>query len=127
MAALFRRLLLILLLITLTGDQWAVMQSAAWATMLVNYLRTDSLPQAVTHTFDGQHPCPLCNAIAQGKKSEKKSDCMPSLSRLEFLPTEQECRLISPDRFQLVLVKSYQFAQTLAKPPLTPPPRAIRA
>jgi hypothetical protein len=122
-----RRLLLILLLITLTGDQWAVMQSAAWATMLVNYLRTDSLPQAVTRTFDGQHPCPLCNAIAQGKKSEKKSDCMPSLTRLEFLPTGQECRLISPDRFQLVLVEPDQFVQTLAKPPLTPPPRALRA
>jgi hypothetical protein len=127
MAVPVRRLLLILLLITLTGDQWAVLQSAAWATMIVNYLRTDSLPQAVTYTFDGRHPCPFCNAITQNKKSENKSDYMPNLTRLEFLPVDQECALVAPDRFQLVLAESDEFAQILAKPPLTPPPRAIRA
>jgi len=114
-------------MITLTGDQWVMMQSAAWATMLVSYLRTDSLPQAVTHTFDGNHPCPLCNAIAQSKKSEKKSEFMPNPTRLVFLPVEQERALAAPDRFQLVLVESSKFAQALAKPPMTPPPRAIPA
>ncbi len=115
------------MLITVTGDPWAVLQSAAWATMLVNHLRTDSLPQAMSRTFDGRHPCPLCNAIARSKKSEKKSDSMPNLTRLEFPPVNQECLLAEPDRFQLVPVESDRLAQTLAKPPLTPPPRAIRA
>jgi hypothetical protein len=119
-----RKLLLVLLLITAVSDQWAIMQSAAWATMLVNSLRSNSLPQAVTRTFDGQHPCALCNAIAQGKKSEKKTDSMPALTRLEFLPAEGKSSLVPADRFQLALLISDKLSQELATPPLTPPPRA---
>ena len=40
--------------------------------MLTQNLRTGSLEDAVTKTFDGQHPCCLCKQIAAGKKSESE-------------------------------------------------------
>jgi hypothetical protein len=123
----FRKLCLVLLLITATSDQWAVLQSAAWATMLVNHLRSDSIPRAVTQTFDGQHPCPLCNAIAQGKKSEKKSDSLASVTRLEFLPAEANHAMAGDVRFLILAPTSDKLDETLAATPLTPPPRAIHA
>jgi hypothetical protein len=103
------------------------MQSAAWATMLVNSLRTDSLPQAVTNTFDGNHPCPLCKAIAKGQSSQKKTELLLNPIRIVFLPMTRESALIAPERFQMVRITSDTFAQTPANPPLTPPPRAICA
>jgi hypothetical protein len=127
MPASARRLLLILLLIAATGDQWAVMQSAAWVTMLVSSLRTDSLPQAVTNTFDGKHPCPLCKAIAKGESSQKKTDLLPNPTRLVFLPPARESALTAPERFQMVRIHLDKIAQSPVKQPLTPPPRAICA
>ena len=74
MVARFSKFLLVVALVTTTGLHWAMLQSVAWTTMLADNLRTQSLAEAVTHTFDGRHPCCLCNAIAAGRKSEKKKE-----------------------------------------------------
>jgi hypothetical protein len=127
MTAASRRFFLILLLIAASGDQWAVMQSAAWAGMFVNSLRKDSIPLAVTETFDGKHPCPLCKAIAKSESSQEKTELMPTITRIVFLPTARVFTFAAPDRFQLVRMRSDTIAQTPANPPLTPPPRAACA
>ena len=36
--------------------------------MLADNLTTHSFGAALQRTFDGKHPCPLCKAIAEGKK-----------------------------------------------------------
>jgi len=66
-------------LVLITGAHWAALQTVAWTTMLANNLRTQSVSEAVSHTFDGEHPCPLCRAIAAAKKSEKKSAAVSPL------------------------------------------------
>lgn len=54
------------------GLQWAVLQGVAWTGMLISYARDASLIEAVAKTFDGDHPCPLCKAVAKGQQQEQK-------------------------------------------------------
>ena len=72
------KILIVLALVAALGAHWALLQTVAWTTMLANNLQSHSLSQAVTDTFDGNHPCPLCRAIAAAKKSEKKSEAVSS-------------------------------------------------
>lgn len=90
--------------------------------MLAQNLRYDSLAQAVTHTFDGQHPCCLCKAIAAGKKTEKKSEFAPSFKTLEFPPATEDFVLTIPAHFALPTAADF-FARTFSENPPTPPPR----
>ncbi len=67
------RLLLVAILMFSIGLHWIVLQSAAWAGMIVTYaVQEGSLIDGVSQTFDNAHPCPLCCAIKQGRQSEKK-------------------------------------------------------
>src|SRR5580700_2762032 len=92
-----RGILVIFMLLAVTGGPWSIMQAVAWTTMLAGNLRTGSFSQAVTQTFDGQHPCNLCKAIAAGKKSEGKSEMTPPVMRLEFLPQSRSFSLVESD------------------------------
>ena len=50
-----------------------MLQSVAWAEMLYNYTeRSGSVAVAVVQTFDGQHPCELCQQIQMAKAEEHK-------------------------------------------------------
>ena len=105
------------------GAHWALLQTVAWTTMLADNLRTHSLSESVARTFDGKYPCPLCKAIAAGKKSEKKSEFTLQTQKLEFPPAKQNPVLFAPSQFELLpLVNS--FADSFAAKPPTPPPRA---
>ena len=55
------------------GLHWGFLQSVAWMGMVVSYSHDATVGEALVKTFDGKHPCPLCQAIAKGKKSEKQS------------------------------------------------------
>lgn len=67
------RLLIGSALVLSIGLHWVVLQSAAWAGMIVSYsLQQGSLVTGVSQTFDNEHPCPLCSAIKKGTQSEKK-------------------------------------------------------
>lgn len=72
-------LCLLALLMTL-GTHWYVLQSIAWARMLATYSRSAPLREAVTQTFDGQHPCSLCLTIQAGRdREEREQQNDPSL------------------------------------------------
>jgi len=90
--------------------------------MLADNLHSSSFHDALTKTFDGKHPCPLCNAIAAGKKSEKKTEFPLQTQKLEFPPMPEKLVLVAPTRFQL-LPQANTFAESLTQKPLTPPPR----
>jgi hypothetical protein len=90
--------------------------------MLADNLRRASVSEAVSRTFDGQHPCPICKAIAAGKKSEKKREFTAS-------PQKFECSLApalglppTPARFELVALAD-NLIEAPALPPPSPPPR----
>ena len=121
-----RKLLVICTLVGATGGQWMVLQSAAWAGMIVSNLRHDSIQVAVSQTFDGQHPCPLCKAIEATKKSDKKSDVEIKMTRMEFPPSKCCCGLPDDGSSNLVVIDD-EFLESLTSPPLLRPPRLIPA
>ena len=108
------------------GAHWALLQSVAWTTMLADNLRTYSLSQSVARTFNGKHPCPLCKAIAAGKKSEKKNQFTMQLQKLEFPPANRNPILFAPANFQFFPPLNF-FAKSLTQKPLLPPPRGFFA
>ena len=64
--------------------------------MLANNLQCRSLHDAMSMTFDGQHPCPLCKAIAAAKNSEQKNQFAFGYQKLEFPPVQESIVLIAP-------------------------------
>jgi hypothetical protein len=123
----FGKACVILALVISTGAHWAALQTVAWTAMLAEHLRTSSLTEAVTHTFDGRHPCVLCKAIAVGKKSEHKSEFTWPVPKFEFTPSPNDADLVAPSRFDLLPAAGDFFAEALVFQPPTPPPRAFPA
>lgn len=63
------------LLLTLTlGLHWALLQTVAWTGMIVSYSRDASFTEAVSKTFDGQHPCKMCKVIKKARAEEKQQE-----------------------------------------------------
>jgi hypothetical protein len=56
-----------------TGSQWDLVQTFAWAKMMVGYAKVMPLSEAVAETFDADKPCPLCRAVAQAKQQQESS------------------------------------------------------
>ena len=120
------KLFLAIALVATLGAHWALLQTAAWTTMLADNLRTHSLRESVVRTFDGKYPCPICKAIAAGKKSEKKSELTRQTQKVEFPPTKENPVLIVPLDFRF-LPQMDDFAESFVQKPLTPPPRGFFA
>lgn len=118
------KLLVVLTLVLTTSLHWAALQTVAWTTMLAGHLRSDSFSEAVCKTFDGQHPCCLCKAIAAAKKSGKKSETVSPALKMEFPPVAGSLVLIPPARFEKVRLTNAFADSRAAKPPL-PPPRTF--
>jgi len=122
----FRRLtklLIVLALACVVGLHWAFLQSFAWTTMLVDNLATTSFSGALQRTFDGKHPCALCKAIAEGKKSEKKADTLLRLKKFEGLSASVAIALPPPASFPPIAAPNASLEAVSHAPP-TPPPRA---
>jgi hypothetical protein len=113
-------------LVATLGAHWALLQTVAWTAMLADNLRAHSLSESVTRTFDGKYPCPICKAIAAGKKSQKKSETTLQTQKLEFPPAKENPVFIPPSNIQL-LPQAVFFAGTLTQKPLLPPPRGFFA
>jgi hypothetical protein len=94
--------------------------------MLAQNLRADSFTQAVMRTFDGQHPCRMCKAVAAGKKESKKSEFTGSFSRFEFLAVARCVIARTSEPATFVTVTNESAASRSDQPP-TPPPRALGA
>ena len=106
------------------GLHWSLLQSVAWVGMVVNYSQSNGLGKALEQTFDGKHPCALCKAIDEGKKSEKKPDPGPLTKQFEFS--------YSPSRFVFTAPTSYwevdwpeRAPNSLSLTPPAPPPRQL--
>ena len=118
------RCLVIAALVATTGAHWALLQSVAWTTMLADNLQTHSLSESVARTFDGKHPCPICKAVAAGKKSEQKNAFTLKIQKPEFPPAKANFVLIAPSRFQLLPQVNF-LSESPTQKPLVPPPRGF--
>ena len=111
-------------LVSSIGLHWALFQSVAWVGMVITYSREATLTEALVKTFDGKHPCSLCNHIAQAQKSQKKSDRHFELKKLEFISAAQVVTFPPPSRFQLLSAGNSSAPQLSETPPVPPPRHA---
>jgi hypothetical protein len=118
------KILVVTALVLTTGLHWVALQTVAWTTMLANNLRSDSFSSAVCKTFDGAHPCCLCKAIAAAKKSQKKSEAVSSVLKMEFPPLAGKMILFPPALFEVAAVQDV-FADSISFQPPVPPPRHL--
>jgi hypothetical protein len=118
--------LLIVAVLAATGTDWFILQSVAWTTMLADNLRTTTFSHALERTFDGKHPCCLCKQIAQGRRSEKRSQFSSPWKKLEFVRNEVGFAILAPTSFRRLRAGD-TFAYSLTHAPPLPPPRAALA
>lgn len=121
----FGRIFTAFALMATLGGHWAFLQTLAWTTMLADNLQSCSFHDAVVKTFDGRHPCPLCKAIAAGKKSEKENEFTLQIQKFEFPQAKENLVLIAPPQFQLLPAANHMCAESLTHKPPTPPPRGF--
>jgi hypothetical protein len=122
------QLLLITSLLAGIGGHWVLLQSVAWATMLANNLQSTGVVEAVSNTFDGQHPCSLCLAIQEGRASEKKSDQQATNSTFKVEPgLVWKCALFVMEREREWIATSDTSPVSHRDEPPKPRPRASSA
>lgn len=119
------RILLVAALMFSIGLHWVVLQSVAWAGMLVTYTAQEgSLLTGVSQTFDNEHPCPLCLAIKKGKQSEKKETRQADLKQKIDLALTFPARLVlTPPAPTLSPMPDFPHSITRCNKPPSPPPR----
>ena len=78
------RFTVVLTLVLSMGAHWAFLQSVAWLGMIVTYSRVASFAEAVSKTFDGEHPCGLCKVIQEGRAEEHRQAQEPAKSTFKM-------------------------------------------
>jgi hypothetical protein len=111
-------------LIFVLGGHWAILQSVAWVTMVAGYSQIDPISQALVKTFDGKHPCPLCNCVAKAKKAEQKQETKKLLSKLDFFLACGSAALVPPTPEPILFAAPLPAAVRVESPP-APPPRSL--
>lgn len=116
-----QRIVGVCLLIAAVGGHWFVLQSAAWVSMLVKYSENAPFREAVLKTFDGQHPCKMCKAVAEGKKSESNKTLVKLEIKLDFT-LQASAQLLFPPQFDAhCTAPDFLSPRLRASPPLPPP------
>jgi len=118
----------------LCGGGHGVLQAFAWTRMLVDYSSRAGLAEGAKMTFDGDHPCEMCKALAESRKKDagKEKDgqqVLPAgLALDELLPaslTDAPTRPFATDlpavKFGAVLTR---VSLTGHRPPVPPPRQA---
>jgi len=104
------------------GGQWGVLQCVAWANMIREYSGMVPLSEAVSMTFSGKYPCPICKAIAEKKNSEQQKALALGKYDKKFFPplAIQALKLVSSD---LDYPEFFISFRVRGDSPPTPPPR----
>ena len=117
--------LALLALFVVAGGHWAVLQSVAWAGMIAGRAQTETLHQAVADTFDGAHPCALCDKIATTKKQAAPDASLGVAQELKCLPPATAL-LSFPSAPRLLSFAGYAVRVLWrGEAPPTPPPRFL--
>ena len=119
-----KRWFVVVLLVSSIGTPWALLQSTAWISMLVKYSRANGFARAVVMTFDGKHPCRLCQLVQEGQAKERQQP-QPNLDpekKLDLgLPPDLSAFLFPSERGACFLSETSPACRSEAPP--APPPR----
>jgi hypothetical protein len=109
------------------GGHWGVLQTVAWANMIWTYSTQDgSVLAGAKKTFDGEHPCNMCDSIKEAKKQEKKApEILSATKKIELFALNDASLLPVPvsDPFQFPLPRNLT-AESRPHSPATPVPIA---
>jgi hypothetical protein len=64
--------LLFCAMFAIAGGHLFVLQSVAWANMILVYSQKSGIVEGVTKTFSGSAPCKLCKAVDAGQGDQSK-------------------------------------------------------
>ncbi|MCE9609328.1 MAG: hypothetical protein K8R23_03775 [Chthoniobacter sp.] len=117
----FGHVLMLGALLQICGGHWLALQSLAWTEMLVSYSRDAAFVEAVAKTFDGQHPCGLCQSIEQGKKQEKRAVSEVAKAKLVFVVPTRTAVLWSAGAVSVQAVVTTEAGLLFEQPPVPPP------
>lgn len=113
-----------LTLLQILGGHWAVLQTGAWAGMIVQYSHRSGLIAGLSQTFDGTHPCPICKAIQKGKKQEeKRAPLLNGELKKQYLAVQDHFQ-VQQGWVEVHYPGFWQQLQSLTLEPAVPPPRA---
>ena len=109
-------------LTVLLGAHWLLLQSVAWVGMIITYSQTSTLSEAISMTFDGEHPCRMCIAVKEGKKAESKQLQLKPELKFDFLCMEA-ASFLPPLLPVTLLTPGSMLACPRSEAPPGPPPR----
>lgn len=111
------------LLLCLTfGLHWVALQSVAWTTMVIERTCSTSFRSALSTTFDGQHPCRLCEVVKAGKSAEESTKAAFKLPKLEGFAVAVVSWTTGPRQgADLIPAPAFPAASRPEAPPLPPP------
>ncbi len=115
----------IVLLVCLSlGLHWAVIQGIAWTGMLISYAAEGAMIEAVEKTFDGQHGCPLCQTVKEGRESDQNQpqQAGQAIKKLDAVLVTLMA-LITPAAEEISFVMIRACSVKRSERPETPPPR----
>mgnify|MGYP001821356790 CR=1 FL=1 len=111
-----------------SSSHLAVLQVVAWTGMFVENVQGGDLEEAISRTFDGDHPCSLCDAIsdAVADGGSEGSDRAPlpivQILDLKLLPLDRVA-VLPPAPVRIGVEDSGQAFTSRASAPAVPPPR----
>jgi len=103
-----------------------ILQTAAWTGMVVSRSVATSVSEALETTFDGKHPCRMCESIERGHREEQQSDRdfkqLKEAGDVKFLESERLALAPSPASVPFSFAEvSMAFASRSEAPPTLPP------
>jgi len=118
---------LLLALLMANNLHLPLLQVAAWSGMMVSYSRDNTVADAITMTFDGEHPCAMCKSI---EKVQTTTAEQAQPDGLQGSSTRDLCGLLAMPKVFIPPAFTHQRVdrgsglgpQHLSFPPPNPPP-----
>ena len=95
--------------------------------MIFDYSKRASLSKAIAQTFDGAHPCSLCQIVNKGKACEKKSDLQPLTPKIDMICTKRAVTLVRPFVHFDYAGSDFCVSEIGRSPPVPPPRNSFLA
>jgi len=105
------------------GLQWALLQSVAWAGMVVRYSQEGSLSSALAKTFDGRHACKLCRIVQAGRSAEKTPVVELKLTKFEACAPVLLTTVLAETTEVILAERDLPILTSRSDAPPLPPPR----
>ena len=108
------------------GLPQGLLQTVAWGWMITTYSQESGLQEGLRKTFDGNHPCGLCERIAQSRPDSAPATLapVPASSMDPFWIFQAVVEPGSLTRPNILTSGLASFASSDRGSPLLPPPRA---